>query len=120
MSDIVEQTTVDPTITEEEIIEQTDFTPVQLQGKPIYKNYKPIEFTEEQLEIFSKSISQKTEPSVTEQLKSLKAQLSSTDYQVIKCYEYSLVGMELPYDIQTLHTEREAIREQIRELENTN
>lgn len=55
-----------------------------------------------------------------QRLKSLKSQLSSTDYQIIKCYEYSLAGLELPYDIQTLHTEREAIREQIRELENTN
>ena len=55
-----------------------------------------------------------------QKLKSLKNQLSSTDYQIIKCYEYSLAGLELPYDIQTLHTEREAIREQIRELENTN
>ena len=54
------------------------------------------------------------------QIELLKSQLTSTDYQIIKCYEYSLAGLELPYDIQTLHTEREAIREQIRELENTN
>ena len=48
----------------------------------------------------------------------LKSQLAETDYKIIKCYEYSLVGMELPYDIQTLHEEREQIREQIREKEN--
>lgn len=54
------------------------------------------------------------------EIKSLKARVASTDYQIIKCYEYSLAGLELPYDIQTLHSEREAIREQIREIENTN
>lgn len=50
-------------------------------------------------------------------LKRLETQLAATDYQVIKCYEYSLAGLELPYDIQELHNSREAIREQIRELE---
>lgn len=50
-------------------------------------------------------------------IRALEAQLTETDYQIIKCYEYSLVGLELPYDIQALHEEREAIREQIRELE---
>jgi hypothetical protein len=48
---------------------------------------------------------------------SLKKELSSTDYKIIKCYEYSLIGMELPYDVKNLHFERESIREQIRELE---
>jgi hypothetical protein len=52
-------------------------------------------------------------------LQSLKTQLSATDYKVIKCYEYNLVGEALPYDISLLHEEREAIREQIRELENS-
>jgi hypothetical protein len=89
------------------------------QGRAIYKNYKPLELSQEQIEAFADLIA-KRQPSVREQLKSLKSQLSSTDYQIIKCYEYSLVGMELPYDVEILHEEREAIREQIRELENTN
>jgi hypothetical protein len=55
--------------------------------------------------------------SLPEQIKNLEGQIASTDYQVIKCYEYSLAGLELPYDIQELHNSREAIREQIRELE---
>ena len=49
----------------------------------------------------------------------LKSQLAETDYKIIKCHEYNLVGMELPYNIQTLHEEREQIREQIREKEHT-
>ncbi len=47
----------------------------------------------------------------------LKEQLSNTDYKVTKCYEYSLVGIELPYDIEALHSERQALRDQINELE---
>jgi hypothetical protein len=72
---------------------------------------------EERLERFNQRME---EVKKTRQIELLKSQLTSTDYQIIKCYEYSLAGLELPYDIQTLHTEREAIREQIRELENTN
>lgn len=45
----------------------------------------------------------------------LKRQLDSTDYKIIKAYEYQLAGLETPYDIAELHAEREAIREQIRQ-----
>lgn len=48
---------------------------------------------------------------------SLEKELAKTDYKIIKCYEYSLVNLELPYDIQQLHKERENLREQIRSLE---
>lgn len=47
----------------------------------------------------------------------LKEQLSATDYKIIKCSEAQLVGEELPYDIVALHAERQAIRDQINELE---
>lgn len=47
----------------------------------------------------------------------LKIQLTATDYKVIKAYEYQLAGLDAPYDIAELHTQREAIREQIRQLE---
>lgn len=48
----------------------------------------------------------------------LKQQLSDTDYQVTKCYEASLIGDELPYDIGELHKNRQSIRDKINELEN--
>ena len=54
---------------------------------------------------------------ITTQIDSLKAQLSATDYKIIKCSEAQLVGEELPYNIEELHTERQAIRNQINELE---
>ena len=51
------------------------------------------------------------------QISDLKSQLESTDYKIIKCSEAQLVGEELPYDIVSLHTERQAIRDKINELE---
>ena len=47
----------------------------------------------------------------------LKAQLGDTDYKVIKCAESQLAGLDLPYDIATLHAERQALRDEINELE---
>lgn len=51
------------------------------------------------------------------QIQELKSNLNSTDYQIIKCYEYALNNLELPYDAAALHAERQAIRDQINELE---
>lgn len=47
----------------------------------------------------------------------LKEVLKASDYKVMKCYEASMVGETLPYDIQTLHSERQNIRNQINEIE---
>lgn len=47
----------------------------------------------------------------------LKSELTATDYQVIKSYEYTLTGQPLPYDLTGLHSERQLLRERIRELE---
>lgn len=47
----------------------------------------------------------------------LKAELNSTDYKIIKCSECSLAGEELPYDITELHAARQALRDEINELE---
>ena len=47
----------------------------------------------------------------------LKAQLDGTDYKIIKCSECSLAGVELPYDIAALHAERQALRDEINQLE---
>lgn len=62
------------------------------------------------------SISYKYEKVIDTQKKkkeiaTLKQQLSDTDYQVTKCYEATLIGETLPYDIVTLHKERQSIRE---------
>lgn len=54
-----------------------------------------------------------------QEIKDLKDLLSSTDYQIIKCYEYALNDLDLPYDVALLHAERQALRDQINELEAT-
>lgn len=51
------------------------------------------------------------------QIEMLKEQLTQTDYQIIKCYEYSLIGKELPYDMTALHNERQVIRNKINALQ---
>ena len=52
-----------------------------------------------------------------QQIAELKAKLSATDYKVIKCSECQLLGIEMPYDVAELHAERQAIRDQINQLE---
>ena len=49
----------------------------------------------------------------------LKDALNATDYQIIKCYEYALNNLELPYDAAALHSERQTLRDQINELQAT-
>ena len=52
-----------------------------------------------------------------EEISELKKQPDETDYKIIKCSEYSLAGKELPYNIEYLHEQRQAIRDRITELE---
>lgn len=52
-----------------------------------------------------------------ERIIELKQQLNDTDYKIIKCSEYQLAGLALPYDIAELHAQRQAIRDEINELE---
>ena len=54
---------------------------------------------------------------VEAEIERLKAELTATDYQVIKSYEYALAGVPAAYDIEELHTSREQQRIRIRELE---
>ena len=50
-------------------------------------------------------------------IESLKSELQETDYKVIKCAEAMAIGVELPYDVASLHNERQALRDKINELE---
>lgn len=60
---------------------------------------------------------QQDDEALKAEIEALKMSLTETDYQVIKCYEANLVGDSLPYDIGTLHAERQAIRDKINEME---
>lgn len=46
-----------------------------------------------------------------------KNALSKGDYKVIKCMEAQLSGAEMPYDVNDLVAERNAIRAEINALE---
>lgn len=53
-------------------------------------------------------------------IEDLKLELADTDYKVIKCVEYQLAGLEIPYDIQELNENRQSIRDSINALEKSN
>lgn len=48
---------------------------------------------------------------------SLESQLNDSDYKVIKCAECKVAGLPLPYDIESLHTERQLKRDRINQIE---
>lgn len=50
-------------------------------------------------------------------IESLKSELQESDYKVIKCAEALTIGAEMPYDVASLHTVRQALRDKINELE---
>lgn len=56
---------------------------------------------------------------VRAEIQALKDSLADSDYKITKCYEASLLGEPLPYDIATLHAQRQAQRDRINELEAT-
>lgn len=54
---------------------------------------------------------------LTAQIDGLKAQIAASDYKVIKTYEYALLGEQTGYDMEAVHAERQALRDQINTLE---
>lgn len=51
------------------------------------------------------------------EVEELKMQLAESDYKVIKIAECVACNLPLPYDAEALHSERQAIRDRINELE---
>ena len=51
------------------------------------------------------------------EIERLKSELQESDYKVIKCAEALTIGAEIPYDVASLHKERQALRDKINELE---
>ena len=54
-----------------------------------------------------------------QEIVALKSQLAETDYKIIKSIENQLLGLEVPYNLEELHAERQALRDKINELENS-
>ena len=51
------------------------------------------------------------------EIERFKSELQESDYKVIKCAEAMTIGAEMPYDVASLHKERQALRDKINELE---
>ena len=54
---------------------------------------------------------------IADEIARLQSELAATDYQVIKSYEFALAGEKPPYDLTALHSDRQALRDRISELE---
>lgn len=59
---------------------------------------------------------------VREKIAILKKRLTSNDsdigdYRITKCYEASLIGIEIPYNMSELHQKREDVRDEINRME---
>lgn len=68
-------------------------------------------------ELLKEEEESKQQIEVQKEIKYLQSQLNETDYKIIKCYEYQLAELELPYNIKELHSQRQQIRDQINVLE---
>ena len=67
-------------------------------------------------EIFEEYVPEHIE-TTEEKIIRLNARLLETDHMVVECYEHSMLGLEMPYDIVTLHEERQAIKTEIENLQ---
>ena len=60
---------------------------------------------------------QKQISQLTAQIDDLKSRIAASDYKVIKTYEYTRLGEQTEYDMEAVHAERQALRDQINTLE---
>lgn len=87
---------------------------VEKDGKTI--TYKKIAWEEDDFEEVEMYIPYRV-PTAQEKIINLKQKLSATDYKVIKCIECFITNREMPYNVEELHTERQAVRDKINQLE---
>ena len=73
------------------------------------------DMTEEEIKEHNKILKEFSEIEKGREIESMKQDLASSDYKIIKCMECYLLGKELPYDINALHEERQAKRDEINE-----
>lgn len=52
-----------------------------------------------------------------DEIEQLKSELAESDYKVIKLAEALAIGGDMPYNALALHSERQALRDRINELE---
>lgn len=64
----------------------------------------------------------KKKEELEQEIRNLEAKLLSVssdigDWKVAKCMEYQAAGLEMPYDINKLHEERQAVRDRINKIQ---
>ncbi len=94
-------------------VEEFDFTKTQTEDGYIIE-VMPCDVGDKIVYNYEKHFDKKK---VQTEIATLKAELSDGDYRIIKCYEASLAQTDMPYDIDTIHEERQMIRDKINELE---
>lgn len=99
--------------TEAKVVTEEILTPVMLEWSEYSEEIAKKEAHNGEYTIVDDGI----EKTTAEKIAELKKQLSATDYKVIKCSECQLLGLEMPYDVTALHAERQAIRDEINQLE---
>ena len=94
----------------------------------ICENGKLREMTEEEVIEYNKRNEETAELIKAQAVEDMKQDLASSDYKITKSMEYFLVGLlqyqgqvsdlikELPYDINALHEERQAKRDEINKI----
>lgn len=84
----------------------------------IKTEYKKVKFDTKDLEFGDYQISiDEQQANIQMEIERLKSELQESDYKVIKCAEALTIGAEMPYDVESLHKERQALRDKINELE---
>lgn len=97
-------------------VEISELPPYEDMKKQIsckFENEKWI-FDEEK---YQEILKQEAEEEKQAKIKELQSELNESDYKIIKCNEYKLAGLELPYDIEELHKQRQALRDEINKLQ---
>ena len=84
----------------------------------IKTEYKKVLFNTQELDAEEYKISiDEQQANIQMEIERLKSELQESDYKVIKCAEAMAVGADMPYDVASLHKERQALRDKINELE---
>lgn len=86
-------------------------------GKVVEKWVEVDEAQEHAAEPSEEELREMERAQVYGEISALKEELASTDYKVAKIAECGALGLPMPYDVEALHKERQAIRDRINELE---
>lgn len=118
MCDIVFCTNVEQIPTEEEESERYTYDMYRL--KTYYRDNLREKLEDEESYNIWLDFARQTEEQANAktEIEKLQEELNDTDYKIIKCSEYQLAGIPIPYDIAELHLQRQKLRDKINELQN--